>query len=120
MASEILIFVTCATRREANRLARALVQANLAACVNILANPIRSMYRWKGRIETANEILLLIKSTRAHFRELEREIRHRHSYEVPEIIALPIVNGSEPYLRWIRQSVQSVGPARKAARRKQR
>ena len=117
MASEILIFVTCATRREANRLARSLVQANLAACVNIFANPIHSIYRWKGKIETANEILLLIKSTRVRFRELEREIRRRHSYEVPEIIALPIVSGSKPYLRWIRQSVR---PVRKTVRRKQR
>ncbi|HEV2287676.1 MAG TPA: divalent-cation tolerance protein CutA [Candidatus Acidoferrales bacterium] len=117
MASEIVVFVTCGTRREANRLARALLHLKLAACVNIFPSPIHSVYRWKEKIETANEILLLIKSTRSHFRELEREIRRHHSYEVPEIIALPVVSGSEPYLRWIKQSVR---PARKAVRSKHR
>jgi periplasmic divalent cation tolerance protein len=112
MTNEILVFVTCGTRREANRLARELVRSKLAACVNIFPNPVQSIYRWKGQVEIAKETLLLIKSSRARFRKLEREIRRVHSYEVPEIIALPIVTGSEPYLRWMRESVRSTRKSR--------
>ena len=105
MSRKLLVFVTCGTRREANRLARALVHAKLAACVNILPGSIHSVYRWKGKVETAKETLLLVKTTQARFRALEARIRSPHSYETPEIIALPIVDGSKPYLRWLQDSV---------------
>lgn len=93
--------VTCGTAREARRIARALVEARLAACVNLLEARVRSTYRWKGRVESAREVLLLIKTSRKRFAALRREVRRLHSYEVPEIIALPIVAGSADYLAWL-------------------
>jgi periplasmic divalent cation tolerance protein len=74
-----------------------------------MSGPVQSVYRWKGKVETTKEVLLLIKSTRKRFSALEREIRRLHSYETPEIIALPIVAGSRAYLRWIEESVRPVG-----------
>ncbi len=74
---------------------RAVVEARLAACANVLGAPVQSIYRWKGKVETAKEVLVLVKSTRKRFSALEREIRRLHSYDTPEIIALPIVDGSK-------------------------
>jgi periplasmic divalent cation tolerance protein len=92
----------------------ALVRKRLAACVNLLASPVRSVYRWKGTVESAKEYLLLIKTSRKRFVALESEIRRLHSYDVPEIIALPIVAGSNRYLKWLEESVSGSGkkPAR--------
>ena len=84
-----IVLVTCGSRREARRIARALVEEKLAACVNIVGAPVESIYRWKGRVETAREILLLVKTSRRHFRALDRRIRKLHSYDVPEVIACP-------------------------------
>lgn len=108
MTDKIIVMVTCGSRREANRLAHALVAARLAACVNVLSSmPVHSVYRWEGKIESANEILLLVKSARRKFRVLEREIRRLHSYAVPEIIAIPVSAGSKPYLHWLDESVRA-------------
>jgi periplasmic divalent cation tolerance protein len=104
---EVVVLVTCRSRREARRIARTLVEEKLAACVNIAGAPVESIYRWKGRVETAREILLLVKTSRRHFRALERRIRELHSYDVPEVIALPIAEGSAEYLRWIKDSLRS-------------
>jgi periplasmic divalent cation tolerance protein len=101
----ILIFVTCASASEAKRIAIALVKKRLAACGNICGSPVSSIYRWKGKVEKAREVLLILKSTRKAFAKLEREVRRLHSYETPEIIALPIVAGSRAYLEWLRDSV---------------
>src|SRR5512145_2464661 len=99
-ADEIVVFMTAPTGEEATRLADMLVGAHLAACVQILPE-MESVYRWQGKIERQPEILLIVKTTRARFDELEREVRALHSYDTPEIVALPIVTGSEPYLRWL-------------------
>ena len=102
-ADAIVVLITAPNREEAIRLADMLVGAHLAACVQLLPE-MESVYRWEGKIERQPEILLLIKTTRARFDELEREVRALHSYDTPEIVALPIVAGSEPYLRWLRDN----------------
>ena len=105
MASEaIVVFMTAANGEEAARLADMLVGSHLAACVQILPE-IESVYRWQGKIERQQEILLLAKSTTDKFDELEREVRALHSYETPEIIAVSLADVSEPYLKWLVQSV---------------
>ncbi len=105
MTDKIIVLVTCGSRREARRIARGLVKAKLAACVNIPQEPVESMYRWKGKIETAREFLLVIKSSRRRFAAVEAEVRQWHSYDLPEIIALPIERGSRKYLAWIEECV---------------
>jgi periplasmic divalent cation tolerance protein len=99
----IVVFMTAANGEEATRLAEMLVGAHLAACVQILPE-MESVYRWQGKIERQSEILLLAKTTRAKFAELEREVRALHSYDTPEIIAVPVVDGSAPYLDWLNEA----------------
>ena len=96
----IVVLLTAANGEEAARLADMLVGANLAVCVQILPE-IESVYRWQGGIERQAEVLLIAKTSRAKFEDLDREVRALHSYDTPEIIALPIVAGSERYLRWL-------------------
>jgi periplasmic divalent cation tolerance protein len=105
MTDKIVVLLTCGSRRQARKIGRALVEAELVACVNLLDVPIDSIYRWKGRVELAKEFLIILKTTRRHFRAIEREVRRLHSYQVPEIIALPIERGSPDYLKWLSQSV---------------
>lgn len=102
--SYMVVFNTCPDRATADALARALVELNLAACVSIVPG-IRSVYRWQGKIETGEEQLLMIKTRGARYHDLERELRARHPYEVPEIVALPIAHGFAPYLAWIDEQV---------------
>lgn len=106
MTDKIVVMVTCGSRAEARKIARAVVEARLAACANVLGSPVQSIYRWKGKVRTAKEVLLLLKSTRKRFSALEREIRQLHSYGTPEIIAVPIVEGSRAYLQWIEESAE--------------
>ena len=101
MTDKIVVMVTCGSLAEAKKIARAVVEARLAACANVLGSPVQSIYRWKGKVETAKEVLLLIKTTRKRFSALGRQIRRLHSYDTPEIVAVPIVAGSAAYLRWI-------------------
>ena len=96
----IVVFMTAANGEEATRLADMLVGAHLAACVQILPE-MESVYRWQGKIERQAEVLLIAKTTLGKFDELEREVRALHSYDTPEIVALPIVTGSAPYLEWL-------------------
>lgn len=105
MTDKMVVLVTCGSQKEARRIARALVEARLAACVNVVQSPVESIYRWKGKVEAAREFLLLIKSARKRFAALEAEVRRLHSYDVPEIVALPIERGSKPYLAWIEASM---------------
>ena len=100
MTDKIVVLSTCVSPEEAEKIAHALVEKKLAACVNILP-AVRSIYRWKNTIEDDQETLLLIKSSRALFHELRAEIERLHSYEVPEAIAIPIVDGLERYLEWM-------------------
>jgi periplasmic divalent cation tolerance protein len=102
----IVVLMTAANREEAARLAEMIVGSKLAACVQILPE-IESVYRWKGKIERESEVLLIAKSTKLRFEELERHVRALHSYETPEIIGLPIAAGSAPYLEWLRQNLRS-------------
>jgi periplasmic divalent cation tolerance protein len=101
----IVVFMTASNGEEAMRLADLLIGAHLAACVQILPE-IESIYRWQGQIERQSEVLLIAKTTTAKFAELEREVRALHSYETPEIVAVPIVAGSNPYLDWLNASVE--------------
>jgi periplasmic divalent cation tolerance protein len=100
----IVVFMTAANGEEATRLADMLVGAQLAACVQILPE-MESVYRWQGKIERQAEVLLLAKTTKDKFAELEREVRALHSYDTPEIIAVPVTTGSTPYLKWLEKSV---------------
>ena len=105
MTDKLVVLVTCSSAKEAERIARSLVAARFAACGNILRSPIRSIYRWKEKIESAREVLLVIKTSRRRFPALQAAIKRLHSYEVPEIIALPIAAGSQSYLSWLTESV---------------
>ena len=96
----IVVFMTAANVEEATRLAEMLVGAHLAACVQIMPE-MESVYRWQGKIERQSEVLLIAKTTRGKFDDLEREVRALHSYDTPEIVAVPIVIGSAPYLEWL-------------------
>jgi len=100
MTDKIVVLTNCGSAEEAAKIARALVEKKLAACVNVMPAG-RSIYRWKGVIEDQQESLLVIKSSRALFNDLRVEIEKLHSYEVPEVIAVPIVDGSEGYLEWL-------------------
>jgi periplasmic divalent cation tolerance protein len=95
-----VVLVTCASIAEARKIGRAVVEKKLAACANIVAG-VESIYRWKGKVEGAREVLVIMKTSETHLRELEREVKRLHSYDVPEFIALPILAGSKEYLRWI-------------------
>ena len=99
-ADAIIVFMTASNGEEAARLADMLVGAHLAACVQILPE-MESVYRWQGKIERSAEILLLAKTTRSKFDDLEREVLALHSYDTPEIIAVPVVAGSARYLEWL-------------------
>ena len=96
----LLVITNCPDEESANAIALAVVEARLAACVNILAR-VQSVYRWRGAVESATEIPLLIKATAANYPALEKLIAERHPYDVPEIIALPIAQGLPAYLNWV-------------------
>ncbi|HEY1203614.1 MAG: divalent-cation tolerance protein CutA [Bryobacteraceae bacterium] len=104
MTDKIVVLVTCSSVEEGRKIARALVERRLAACVNVVTG-IESVYRWKGAVEEASECLLLAKTTRGRFDPLQSAVRELHSYELPEVVALPIVDGVEAYLSWIETSV---------------
>ena len=95
-----IILCTCADRDQAEKIARQLIERQLAACVNILPG-VHSIYRWQGNVESAEEVLLLIKTRAALSPEVQSTIATLHSYEIPEFLLLPISGGSEPYLAWL-------------------
>lgn len=98
--SAVVVMLTAASREEAARLAEMLIGARLAACVQILPE-VESVYRWEGAIRREPEVLLLVKTTAGRFAAIEREVRALHSYETPEIVALPVTDISTPYLEWL-------------------
>jgi periplasmic divalent cation tolerance protein len=98
--SYIQVFFTTDKREEADTLSRLLVEKRLAACVQVVG-PITSTYRWKGKMEQAEEWLCIAKSREGLFKELERVVIENHSYDVPEILATPVTAGSKPYLKWL-------------------
>jgi len=105
MSRSVVGFVTCGSRSEARQLAQAVLTKKLAACVNIVAG-VESHFWWQGKLDQANEWLLVIKTTGARTKAVTQLIRAQHSYAVPEIIFTPIVTGERNYLKWIRESVQ--------------
>jgi len=105
MTDKIVVFSTCGTAEEAERVARHLVEQRVAACVQITAG-VRSFYHWQGKLESGEEFRLTIKSRRDLFGALCAEIRRVHSYEVPEIVALPVVEGGASYLEWLDKELQ--------------
>lgn len=100
MAEALFVFTSLADAEQAHRLATALVEAKLAACVSVLP-PCTSIYRWQGKVETANEVVLLIKTSAPRYEALQAAILAQHPYELPEIAAVPVVRGLPAYVRWI-------------------
>jgi periplasmic divalent cation tolerance protein len=100
MTDKIVVLSTASSAQEAKKIARKLVDARLAACVNVVPG-MRSFYRWKGKIEDTAEWLLVIKSSRGRFEALRTALEKLHSYEVPEVIALSVIDGAQNYLNWM-------------------
>ncbi len=100
MTEQIVVLSTCGSEEEAARIARQLVEAHLAGCVNLIPR-VRSFYRWEGKVEDAAEWLLVIKTSRDRFDALRTVLEAAHSYELPEVLALPVVAGSPNYLAWL-------------------
>ncbi|HWR58324.1 MAG TPA: divalent-cation tolerance protein CutA [Thermodesulfovibrionales bacterium] len=98
----IVVFITASNEDEAAKIASAIVEARLAACVNIIRN-IRSIYSWQGKIEDEAEVLMIAKTQRNLFNALSEKVKELHSYTVPEIVAIPIVDGSADYLGWLKE-----------------
>ena len=105
MTDKLVVFSTCGTEEEAERIGRHLVEAGLAACVAVSAAQ-KSIYRWKGAVEEGCEWGLTIKTTRGLFSELRKAICRMHSYEVPELLAVPVVDGNPDYLEWIERELR--------------
>jgi periplasmic divalent cation tolerance protein len=100
MTDALIVFCACASNSEASQLARALVAEGAAACVNIV-HSVESVYRWQGKIETSQEVLLIVKTTSERFPELRDLIVKLHSYDTPEVIAVPVADGLAKYLTWM-------------------
>jgi len=103
MNGELIVFVTAPGAEEAAKMAEAVVEERLAACVNIVGG-VESIYRWEGKVTRDREVLMIIKSTAERYAELERRIKELHSYTTPEVVAIEIERGSKPYLDWLRDS----------------
>ena len=105
MTGPVVALSTVATTEDAERIARSLVEKGVAACVNVVPGVV-SFYRWKGRLERDAEVLLVIKTRGESFEALKTALLAEHPYEVPELVALPIAAGHEPYLAWLADSVR--------------
>lgn len=101
----IVVFITAPNEEAAAEIARALVGQKLAACVNIVRN-IRSIYSWQGKVEDDTEVLMIAKTQKKLFTALSEKVKELHSYDVPEVIAVPILKGSDDYLEWIKASTK--------------
>lgn len=104
MTDKVLVLTTAGTQAEAQTIAKQLVESRLAACINLIPR-IQSVYRWKGKLESTEEYLLIIKTSKARATSVEAAIKEIHSYDLPECIVVPLENGSEEYLKWIEESV---------------
>jgi len=105
MTEKIVVLSTCSNEEEGGKLARLLVEERLAACVNVVPR-VRSFYRWKGAVESAEECLLVIKSSRGLFAELSQALGTAHSYDLPEVLAIPVLDGAADYLRWLGENLR--------------
>ena len=104
MTDKVIAYTTCSDKAEAEKLARHLVEERLAACVSVLPG-VKSFYRWQGKIETDDEILLMVKTSRDLVDEMRRRLDRLHSYDLPELIVVPIVDGSPNYLAWLEREL---------------
>ncbi len=100
----VVVFITAPDENTAADIARVLVGNGLAACVNIVRN-IRSIYKWQGKMEDESEVLMIVKTSRDKFSALEAKVRKMHPYDVPEIVSVPITQGSDPYIEWLSNAV---------------
>ncbi|MGA3098973.1 MAG: divalent-cation tolerance protein CutA [Bryobacteraceae bacterium] len=105
MTDKIVVLSTCSSQEEGEKLARLLVEERLAACVNVVPR-VRSYYRWKGAVEAAEECLMVVKSSRGLFAELSLALAAAHSYELPEALAIPILDGTADYLNWLDENLR--------------
>jgi len=103
---EVVVFISCASEKEAENIARILLKEQLAACINMLP-AITSFFSWQGKVQREKEVLMIVKSLKSVFNDLEKTVKKHHSYEIPEIIVLPITDGAKDYLDWIRESTRS-------------
>lgn len=101
----VVVYITASSEEEAAEISRALVEERLAGCVNIVRG-IRSIYSWEGRVEDEAEVLMIVKSRRALFERLSQRVKELHSYTVPEVIALPVMEGSADYLSWLQGATE--------------
>jgi periplasmic divalent cation tolerance protein len=116
MTKALVVYVTAPSKKEADRISEVLVAERLAACVSVVPE-VWSRYWWQGHLESSRELLLVIKTLPSRYKALERRIRQLHSYEVPEILALPVVKGNPAYLFWLAESVKAPSPARGGRRK---
>lgn len=105
MTGYIVIFITTGSLDEAKKIGQVLVEEKLAACANILS-PIRSIYRWQGKICDDKEALIILKTKKKLFKQVEKRVKALHSYKVPEVISMPITEGSEKYLSWLNKETK--------------
>lgn len=108
MTDKVIVFSTCSSTEEANRIARGLVEERLAACVNVV-NGVRSIYQWQGSVHEGEEVMLVVKSRRDLLGRLQERLANMHSYEVPEAIAIPVVDGLPAYLEWLERELNPPG-----------
>lgn len=102
----IVVFVACANKNQAQKIASGLIEKRLVACVNII-DKVSSLFWWNNKVDSAKEVLLIMKSKRSKIKQIIKNVKSWHSYEVPEIIALPIIAGYKPYLEWIDDSIRN-------------
>jgi periplasmic divalent cation tolerance protein len=105
MVQAVVVLVTCGSEEEAVKIAHSLVEERLAACVNFIS-PVRSIYRWEGKIWDEKEWILIIKTQKKRFEEVEKKVKSLHSYSVPEIISLQVVEGASSYLKWLEEMTE--------------
>ena len=102
MTEYIIVFITAPNEKEAAAISQTIVGERLAACINIIPS-VRSIYRWQGRVEDEQEVLMIVKTKKSLFERLQERVKELHSYAVPEIIGLPVIEGSKQYLEWLGQ-----------------
>jgi len=110
MTDKLIVFVTCGSSEIAEKIATGVVSERLAACVNVLPG-VRSCYEWEGKLEWADELLLVMKTTRERYPQLEARVRELHAYELPEILAMPVAAGFEKYLEWVERNCAQNDPS---------
>jgi len=103
-----VVLVTCATLEESRKIARSMVENHFAACVNVVTHAVESFYMWEGKLENASEYLLVMKTSDERVDELKKAVLDMHSYDTPEFVVLPIIAGTDEYLKWLEESVKKV------------